>query len=74
MKSPGALSHYRLLTTKVFALALVLSALIFLPPDAAAEGDWFCETGCINWNAQQGCTEYMTCCVNDRGGYFCLGA
>ena len=61
-------THRRLLF-KVFALAVMLGALSLVPV-ANAGGN--CDTGCVAWDAQNGCTVYMTCCVNSPTDWICI--
>jgi hypothetical protein len=72
MKILSVLSRYRLVVNPG-GLALVLTAWAYAPPSVVADPGWTCETGCVNWDARFGCLEYMTCCVNDQGGWFCTG-
>lgn len=73
MKMLSFLSRYRLLVN-ILTLALALGALAYSPPAAVADPGWICETSCVNWNVYDGCVQYMTCCVNDNGGWFCTAA
>ena len=63
------LARYRLLTS-VLSLAVMLGAL-YSSPVAMAAMD--CELmGCVDWNAQTGCTVYSYCCVDfSSGSYAC---
>jgi hypothetical protein len=74
MKTLTVFSRYRLLVNAL-ALAIALVALAYSPsPAVADDSGWTCESGCINWDARYGCIQQQTCCVNDRGGWFCTGA
>ena len=58
------------------AVALTIAA-VATTPAAAAPADnqsagWICEDGCWAWDAQNGCTQPVTCCANDDGRWFCL--
>ena len=50
----------RLLTLPL-ALALALAALLSASPSAAAADG--CSTGCIEWDAVNGCTNVQSCCI-----------
>ena len=69
MKLTSLLSHRRLLFN-VLALALAVSALV-LTPTASAVGV-ICDTGCVAWDAQNGCTRYLSCCVASPEDWACV--
>src|ERR1041385_2766825 len=60
MKLTSFLSHHSLVV-RVLALAIALSALALTPTVNAQKV--ICDTGCVAWDAQNGCTRYMSCCV-----------
>jgi len=64
-----ARSHFRLLIY-VLVLAVSLVALSYSPEIASADPPQ-CTDGCVNWNAEQGCVETMTCCVFSDGCAMC---
>lgn len=70
MKLRSFLSHHRLLIN-VLALAFAIGALA-LPETANAQGKVICETGCVEWDAQNGCTRYMSCCVASPNDWACV--
>jgi hypothetical protein len=72
-KVRSILVRFRLLTN-ILALAIILGAFTLMPPVASADPGWICESGCIDWNAQQGCVQPITCCANSQGGWFCVGS
>lgn len=63
------LSHRRLLTN-VLALAIAITALVWTTPASAQEV--ICDTGCVAWDIQNGCTRYMTCCVRSPSDWACV--
>lgn len=71
MKMATILSRHRLLLTNVMALALVLCALAFAPAAAFAD-DIICDEGCVAWDAQNGCTKMMSCCVRSPDDWTCV--
>ena len=54
----------------LLALLISLVALSYSPPPTMAEAAQ-CTEGCVNWNAQQGCIEVMTCCLFNDGCLMC---
>lgn len=64
------LSHRRLLTN-FLALAIAIAALVWTTP-ASAQGGVICETGCVAWDVNNGCTLYMTCCVASPSDWACV--
>jgi hypothetical protein len=66
MKILSLVFRYRLLVN-IFALALALGTLAATP--VAADFGWICSTGCVDWDAQNGCTRSMECCVNGSNWY-----
>lgn len=69
MKLTSFLSHHRLIVN-VVVLVVALVALALAP--AANAQKTICETGCIAWDAQNGCTRYMTCCVASPNDWMCV--
>jgi hypothetical protein len=69
MRLTSFLSHHRLLVN-FLALAVALGALALAP--AANAQKYICDTGCVAWDAQNGCTEYMTCCVASPDDWTCV--
>jgi hypothetical protein len=69
MKFISFLSHHRL-GVNVVALAVALSALALAP--AANAQKVICETGCVAWDIENGCTRYMTCCVASSQNWVCV--
>ena len=69
MKIKSLFSHHRLLVN-IIALAVAIGALAFAPT-ADAQGV-ICETGCVAWDAQNGCTQYITCCVASPSDWACV--
>lgn len=69
MKLTSFLSHHRL-AIRVLALAIALSALALTPTVNAQEV--ICDTGCVAWDAQNGCTKYMSCCVAALDDWACV--
>lgn len=63
------LSHRRLLT-HVLALAIAITALVWTTPASAQKV--ICDTGCVAWDSQNGCTRYMTCCVASPSDWACV--
>lgn len=67
-KIRSVFSRHRLMIN-VLALVFVLGTLA--PPAAADDFEVIaeaCETGCIGWNAQNGCTYCQKCCT--YGDYY----
>jgi len=64
-KIPRVLFRYRLMTD-IVALVLLLAALAVTPSEAQTQP--MCDSGCINWNAQNGCVECQKCCFNPDTG------
>lgn len=62
-KMPKVLYRFRLVTSTV-VLGLLLGALAVTP----AQTSEMCETGCIGWNQQQGCTTCQRCCYYPATG------
>jgi hypothetical protein len=71
MKPTSFLSHHRL-AVRVFALAIALSALALTPTVNAQKDGVVCDTGCVAWDAQNGCTRYMSCCVAAPDDWACV--
>ena len=69
MKLTSFLSHHRL-KVNVLALAVVLGALALAPTASAQKV--ICDTGCVAWDIQNGCTRYMTCCVSSPDDWICV--
>lgn len=63
------LSHRRLLTN-VLALAIAITALVWTTPTSAQRV--ICDTGCVAWDIQNGCTLYMTCCAASPSDWACV--
>jgi hypothetical protein len=63
-------SRYRLLTN-ILVLALALGALAASPSPAYASNP-VCSDGCVAWDAQNGCTTMMSCCVNGPDDWVCI--
>jgi hypothetical protein len=63
------LSHRRLLVN-LLLLIIAISALAFTRPANAQ--NYVCDTGCVSWDAQNGCTQYMTCCVASPSDWICI--
>ncbi len=59
MKILSLVFRYRLLVN-ILALALALGAWAVTP--VAAEFGWLCQTDCVDWDSQNGCTRSMECC------------
>jgi hypothetical protein len=70
VKIKSTLSRYRLVVN-LLALAIALGALASSPPATHAD-DVICDEGCIEWNAQNGCTKMMSCCVRDPTDWTCV--
>lgn len=60
----------------VVAMALCVAALVTTPASATPVNDttagWICEDGCWAWDAENGCTQPVTCCARDDGAWFCI--
>jgi hypothetical protein len=70
MKFRSFLSRHRF-SINLLALAFAISALA-LPQTANAQKKVVCDSGCIEWNAQNGCTRYMSCCVAAPDDWACV--
>ena len=71
MKIVSVISSYRLVF-KILTLAIVLTAWVYAPPRVAANPFAWCEEmGCVEWDAQNGCTATMFCCLFNDGGTMC---
>ena len=67
MRLHSLISRHRLLVS-FFALALAIGALAVTPTVNAQ----ICDTGCVAWDINNGCTRYMTCCVNSPSDWACI--
>lgn len=70
MKIAAVVSRYRLVLN-ILALAITLAAWVYAPPRVAANPAWCEEMGCVDWDAQNGCTATMFCCLFNDGGTMC---
>ena len=70
MKISSILSRYGLYI-KFLILGLALTVWASVPAPAAASPTWCEEMGCVEWNAQNGCTATMFCCVFNDGSVTC---
>lgn len=61
---PKVLYRYRLMTS-LFALVLLLGALVVTPAEANAV---ICDNGCVGWNQRYGCVQCQRCCSNSSTG------
>ncbi len=68
MKS--TLRSHRLLLTNLLALVIAISALVWVSPASAQEP--ICESGCVAWDIQNGCTRWMHCCVWGPDDWICI--
>ena len=68
MRLTTFLSHHRLLVN-VITLTVALGALALAP---TANAQAICDTGCVAWDSQNGCTKYMTCCVAAPDDWACV--
>jgi hypothetical protein len=62
----------RRLSINVLLLVVLLTALVYAPPQAAAVPPVWCEEmGCVEWSLETGCTATMFCCVFNDGAAMC---
>lgn len=59
---------WRAFVSSTIGLALALSVNSAVHAQERVIGYEF---GCVDWNADQGCTEYSACTVYDNGTYNC---
>jgi hypothetical protein len=62
----------KLLILTTLCLVLVVALLAPSQKAKAAASEWICDSGCVNWDARYGCLQYMTCCSNSNGDWFCI--